>query len=250
MEEAKVVFISGAAKRIGACIAETFHAQGFNVALHYNQSKEEAEQLAASLNKQRKNSVLIFQADLNSNDQLHSLAEDVLGAFNRLDVQVNNASSFYPTPLETINQQQWDELINSNLKSALFLTQEFSSELTERGGNIVNVVDTHATTGLGGFSIYSIAKAGLCNMTKSLARELAPNVRVNAVAPGAILWPTHLEDGDNADVVSKRAQALQKIPLGHLGEPQNIADAVLFLATQASYMTGQIINVDGGRRLA
>lgn len=177
------------------------------------------------------------------------LASAVLAQYGRLDVLVNNASSYYPTPFNTITQQAWDDLIDSNLRAAFFLAQALAPELRQRRGTIVNLIDSHIDKPLLHHSVYTIAKAGLTAMTLALAQELAPSVRVNGVSPGAILWPTALADDSNLDVQKQREKILARIPLGQLGSPQQIADAVFFLATAASYMTGTVLRVDGGRAL-
>ena len=245
----RVVFITGAAKRIGAEIARVFHERGFNVIIHVNTSIDAATALVNQLNQTRTNSAAMLQADLTSSEATRKLGESVLPIFNRLDVLVNNASSFYPTPLSEVDSTQWNDLIDSNLRAGFFLSQQLAPELTERKGTIVNLVDTHADRPLAGFPAYSIAKAGVKAMTRSLAIELGPDVRVNGVSPGAILWPPALEDDDDPEVISKRQQMLKQIPLSRLGEKREIAEAVYYLAVEASYITGHVIKVDGGRSL-
>ena len=245
----KVCFLTGASKRIGACMARKFHGEGFNVVIHYNSSRMEAEALTAELNSLRPASAVSLQADLTDRERIEPLAEAALAAFRRVDVLVNNASSFYPTPLTDCSHATWDDLIDSNLRAAFFLTQGLAPELERRGGCVVNIVDTHADDPLKGFPVYSIAKAGLKAMTKSLAKELAPRVRVNGVSPGAILWPPSLEDESDPSVLAAREKILESLPLRSLGEPQNIADAAFFLANDACYVTGQTMRVDGGRYL-
>lgn len=245
----KVVFITGAAKRIGAATARLFHQHGFKVIIHYNNSAAEAETLIAELNSARADSAAALQADLTDRGATAAMTEQVIGIFGRLDVLVNNASSFYPTALGHIDQQTWDDLIDSNLRAAFFISQRLAPELTARKGAIVNIVDTHADRPLAGFPTYSIAKAGLKAMTKSLALELAPNVRVNGVSPGAILWPPALEDDNDPEVLEKRKAVLQRIPLARLGRQEDIAEAVLYFATEASYISGLTLKVDGGRSL-
>lgn len=246
----KVCCITGAALRIGACIARKFHQEGFNLIVHYNNSAAAAELLVSQLNQLRSNSALAVQADFNDRQQMQTLGDRIMDQYQRLDVLVNNASSFYPTELGKAQQSQWDELIDSNLRAAFFLSQDLSPELTKRQGAIVNIVDTHADRPLNNYSIYSIAKAGVKAMTKSLAVELAPNVRVNGVSPGAILWPPALENEQDPAVIAAREKILGQIPLRKLGTAQDIADTVYFLAAEASYLTGQVIRVDGGRALA
>lgn len=246
----KVCCITGAALRIGACIARKFQQQGFRVIIHYNHSADAAQLLVEQLNQLRPNSALALQADFNDRQKTRKLAEQIVDKYQRLDVLVNNASSFYPTPLGEATQSQWDELIDSNLRTAFFLSRDLAPELTRRQGAIVNIADTHADKPLHNYSIYSIAKAGVKAMTKSLAEELAPTVRVNGISPGAILWPPSLEDSQDPSVVAARKKILEQIPLKKLGEAQHIADAVYFLASEGSYLTGQTIRVDGGRALS
>ena len=250
MSNNKVVAVTGAARRIGACIASTFHRYEFDVIIHYNRSEEEARELVTSLNSERPNSATAVQSNLADAVQVEKLAQVILDQFDRLDVLVNNASVFYSTDIGDTNQQHWDELIDSNLRAAFFLSQGLSHELTVRKGAIINIVDTHADQPLRHHSVYSIAKAGLKAMTKSLAVELAPDVRVLGVSPGAILWPSSLENDDDPDVLQEREKILKQIPLGHLGSLEDIADAVYFLANNANYMTGQVVRVDGGRHLS
>lgn len=250
MTDTPAVLITGAAQRIGAAIAHRFHVAGFHVLVHYRTSAAAAEALVASLNGQRAGSAATLAADLTRPADVAQLARQAVAVCGRLDVLVNNASTFYPTAFGASTQVQWDDLIDSNLRGAFFLSQALAEELKQRRGTIVNLIDTHADRPLAGHGIYSIAKAGLKSMTKALAGELAPLVRVNGVAPGAILWPARLEDDADPAVVTARQSILQQIPLGHLGSPEQIADAVFFLAVEASYVTGQVVRVDGGRHLA
>ena len=250
MIDEKVVLVTGAAKRIGACIVETFHANGYLVIIHYNRSVVEANALVDRLNKKRASSAICLQADLNDQEAIDLLASETLTCYQRLDVLVNNASTYYATPFGTATRRQWDDLQNSNLSGAFFLIQALSQELVIRNGSIVNIVDTYADRPLHHHSVYSIAKASLKAMTKALAIELAPKVRVNGVAPGAILWPATLENGNDPQVIQARAKVQKKIPLGTLGQLQDIADATYFLASDANYVTGQVIKVDGGRSLS
>ncbi|MEX0965208.1 MAG: pteridine reductase [Pseudohongiellaceae bacterium] len=250
VNDTKVCLLTGASKRLGACMARKFHDEGFNVIIHYNNSKVEAEALVAEFNSRRETSAVSVQADFTDRQQLQSLGAKALACYGRIDVLVNNASSFYPTALEQCSQDAWDDLIDSNLRAAFFLTQQLAPELSKRGGSVINIADTHADNPLPGFPIYSIAKAGVKAMTKSLAKELAPHVRVNGVSPGAILWPPALEDDADPAVISAREMVLATIPLRRLGHPQEIADTVFFLSNDACYVTGQTIRVDGGRYLA
>jgi pteridine reductase len=239
----KNILITGAAKRIGASCARLLHTQGCNVLLHYHSSLAEADRLCAELNGIRLCSAKLVQGDLLDQQELATIADIANSTWGGVDVVINNASSFYPTPIADVTEQQWDDLLGSNLKAPFFLVKLLVDGLAKRKGCIVNIVDIHAERGLSGYPVYSIAKAGLVAMTKILAKELAPNIRVNAVAPGAILWPEHgLSDQDKNDI-------LQRIPLGRSGSAEDIAKAVLYLVKEAEYMTGQILTVDGGRTL-
>ena len=250
MTENKVVCITGAAQRIGAVIARTFHRQGYNVIIHYHRSADAAEELVMALNRERASSAQTLQADLCNSKQVQAMSSQAPEIFGRLDVLINNASSFYPTELGEISDAIWNDLIDSNLTGAFFLSRDLSTELKRTQGAIVNIIDTHADQPLRGYSIYCIAKAALKAMTRSLALELAPGVRVNAVSPGAILWSAVLEDDGDPAVVAAREKILQQIPLGCLGQPEHIAATAYFLACHGHYMTGQVIKVDGGRSLA
>lgn len=239
----KVALVTGAARRIGATIARTLHAHGASVAIHYRGSADEADALADDLNSLRADSAASFAVDLTDLPSLSTLVEDVINWGGHLDVLVNNASSFYPTPIGAITEQQWDDLVGTNLKAPLFLSQAASPALRETHGNIVNIVDVHSQRPLRDHTVYGAAKAGLAMLTRSLAKDLAPHVRVNGVSPGAILWP---EDGMSDDT---KETILRQIPLGRPGQPEDIAGAVLYLASEASYVTGQIIAIDGGRSI-
>lgn len=239
----RTALITGAARRIGAAIARTLHGAGANVAVHYRRSAAEAAALVAALNDRRADSAREFRANLNVTGELESLIADVVGWAGRLDVLINNASSFYATPLGTIGEPEWDDLIGSNLKAPLFLSQAALPHLEASRGTIVNIVDIHARRPLRDHPVYGPAKAGLAMLTRSLAKDLAPAVRVNGVSPGAILWP---EDGMTDDV---QQAIIRQIPLGRRGDPEEIADCVLYLVRDATYVTGQIIAVDGGRSL-
>ena len=241
VSDKKVVLITGAAKRIGAVTTRLFHRQGYTVVLHYNRSASDANKLCNLLNSERPDSSLMVQADLNSPEGIQKIT-DLVQTIGQLDTLVNNASSFYPTPLELCDQAQWDDLINSNLKGPFFLTQKLSPLLKKQRGAVINISDMHGRQALTNHPIYSIAKGGNIAMTKTMALELAPEVRVNSVAPGAILWPVHEEDD-----VQKQKAVLQRVPMGRLGTELDIAQAVLFLAEEATYMTGQTIAIDGGR---
>ena len=240
----KVILVTGAARRIGAAIVTCLHEHGARLAIHYRGSRDAAEKLAADLNKVRENSATALQADLADTDKLPALIAAVLDWGGRLDGLVNNASSFYPTPLGSISEKQWDDLVGSNLKAPLFLAQAAIDPLRRSAGAIVNIVDIHAQRPLRNHAVYGSAKAGLAMLTRSLAKDLAPHIRVNGVSPGVILWP---ENG-MSDVVQE--SILRQIPLQHAGKPRDIAACVLYLLRDASYVTGQIIAVDGGRSIA
>lgn len=240
---AKNVLITGAAKRIGAACARLLHSEGCNVFLHYRSSESDAQQLCDDLNRQRPDSAKLIQADLLNMAELEEVARDASRVWGGIDVLVNNASSFYPTSIADVTEQQWDELLGSNLKAPFFLAKALAKTLADNKGCIINIVDIHAERGLNGYSVYSISKAGLAAMTKILAKELGPAVRVNGVAPGAILWP------DNDLSETAKLEILQRVALKRSGEPVDIAKAVLFLVKDADYMTGQILTVDGGRTL-
>jgi len=239
--EDRVALVTGAARRIGAAIARCLHQHGANVAIHYRDSTDEAAALADVLNAVRPDSAAIFPADLTSIADIGVLAQRAIAWRKRLDVLVNNASSFYPTPLGTITAEQWDDLVGTNLRAPLFLSQAASTALRASHGVIVNIIDVHSLRPLREHLVYGSAKAGLAMLTRSLAKELAPGVRVNGVSPGAILWP-EAEMGE-----ATKAAILDQVPLGRPGSPDDIAGAVLYLVRDATYVTGQIIAVDGGR---
>jgi pteridine reductase len=241
--EGKAALITGAARRLGARTAQTLHQNGADIIIHYRRSAAEAGALVDRLNALRPDSATALKADLLQRQQIDRLATEAVDAFGRLDILVNNASTFYPTPIGRIGEDHWNDLMGSNLKAPLFLSQACHPALRERRGCIVNMVDIHARSPLRKYPLYSIAKAGKAMMTRALAQEMAPEVRVNGVAPGAILWP---EDKDQ-DEAEKKA-ILKQIPLGRVGHPQDIADSILFLVT-SPYINGQIINIDGGRQL-
>lgn len=239
----KVALITGAARRIGAAIATSLHQSGADVAIHYRGSADEAAALADKLNAQRPDSATTFSSDLNDTASLPQLIADVLDWHGRLDILVNNASSFYATPIGEINEDHWDDLIGSNLKGPLFLSQAAAPSLREANGTIINIVDIHGQRPLRSHTVYGVAKAGLAMLTRSLAKDLAPEVRVNGVSPGAILWPEDEMSEETKDII------LKQIPLDRAGDPDDIAGCVLYLAQDAGYVTGQIIAVDGGRSI-
>jgi len=243
--QGKTVLITGAAKRVGAEIARALHAAGANLALHYRDSKDEAEALSAEFNALKNRSALAFQADLLDAESLPKLVAAVVQHFGRLDGLVNNASSFYATPLGKIDSNAWDDLMGTNLKAPLFLAQAAAPHLAKNSGAIVNITDIHAERPLKNYSLYCAAKAGLAGLTSALALELGPEVRVNGVAPGPILWP---EDGSFDEATQDKIIA--QTPLQRSGAPSDIARTVLFLLADAPYITGQIIAVDGGRSLS
>ncbi len=238
----KIVLITGAAQRIGAQIAKTFQAAGYGVVLHCRNSRSQADELAAALNVACEDSAWVVQADLQSVDATRRMVDEAIAKAGRLDVVVNNASTFYETTVDEVDEEQWNDLMGSNLKAPFFVSQAACSALREVGGSIVNIVDIHGQKPLQSYSIYSVAKAGLYALTKSLAKDLAPDIRVNGVAPGAILWPENQSPGKNKEI-------LKQIPLQRQGSPIDIATAVLFLARDANYITGQVIAVDGGKTL-
>ena len=238
----KVVLVTGGARRVGAAIARRLHAAGANLMLHYRGSEGAAHAVQAELNAQREGSVALVQADLQEVAGLVEIVKNTLARYARIDALVNNASGFYPTPIGQITPRQWDDLVGSNLKAPLFLSQAAAPYLKKTGGSIVNIADIHSERPLRNYVVYSTAKAGLVGLTRSLARELAPEVRVNAVAPGAILWP----EDDAFDAVS-RQRIISSTLLKRIGEPDDIARAVYYLIGEAPYVTGQVLAVDGGR---
>lgn len=238
----KTVLVTGAAKRVGHAIARELHAAGANILVHYRSAQPAAEALADELNAVRPGSAACRQADLLDIDALSLLVDTTVAQFGRLDALVNNASSFFATRIGAITLADWDDLVGSNLKAPLFLTQAAAPYLKAAQGAVVNITDIHAERPLAGYPLYCCAKAGLLGLTRALAIEMAPHVRVNAVAPGAILWPE-----DSALSEATREQIVAHTLLGRAGSPQDIARAVRFLLDDASYVTGQVINVDGGR---
>lgn len=238
----KVALVTGAARRVGAAIVERLHGAGYQILLNYRHSAEEAQALAARLNALRAGSVELLPADLCQMEALQQLAE--LASQRGVGLLVNNASSFDPTPLGAVSEAQWQALFDSNLKAPFFLLQALLPTLRAQRGAVVNLIDIYAERPLKGYSVYSISKAGLAMLTRSMARELAPDVRVNGVAPGAILWP----EQPSAEQAAAQQRILAQTPLGRTGRLEEIAEAVHFLA-EASYVTGQIIAVDGGRSL-
>jgi pteridine reductase len=243
--QGKVVLVTGGAKRVGAVICRRLHGAGASLMLHYRASAGEARLLQAELNHARADSVALIQADLLDLVKLPAIVEQTLQTFGRLDALVNNASSFFQTPVGGIQASDWDDLVGTNVKAPLFLAQAAAAELRQRHGSIVNITDLHAERPLKNYVVYSVAKAGLIGLTRSLARELAPEVRVNAVAPGPILWP----DDASFDELS-RQRIISHTPLRREGAPEDIARAVHYLLAHAGYVTGETIHVDGGRHIA
>jgi len=245
----QVALVTGSAKRLGREIILTLHQAGFRVIVHCRHSTAEAVKLCQQLNQQRPASACWLSADLTDEHALSKFAAKVPDCFGRLDVLVNNASSFYPTPVGTATLAQWEDLFGSNAKAPFFLTQALMPRLSEQKGCVINLVDIHADKPLAQHPVYCMAKAALVMMTKSLARELAPTIRVNGIAPGAILWPEQQPTTAMPTLTEQdKAGILAQIPLGQLGQPTDIAQTVLFLAT-SPYITGQILAVDGGRSL-
>jgi pteridine reductase len=241
--EGKTALVTGAARRVGAAIARRLHGAGASVVLHYRDSATDADALAAELNAVRAKSAATVKAELLAPIAPRALVAAAVDGFGRLDLLVNNASAFFPVPIGSVEASHWEELLGSNLRAPLFISQEGAPHLAEAEGAIVNIVDIHAERPLKGYPVYTVAKAGLAALTRSLAIELAPKVRVNGVAPGAIAWP---EDGQFDP--EERKRILATTPLARIGSPEDIAQAVHFLAC-APYVTGQILAVDGGRSL-
>jgi pteridine reductase len=240
-----VILVTGAAKRVGAVIARTLHAAGANVIVHCNRSRAEAEQLVKEFDAQRAHSAALLQGDLLAFNALKGLIDHAASEFGRLDGLVNNASAFFATPVGSIDEDSWNELIDSNLKAPLFLSQAAAPYLKKAHGSIVNIIDIHAARPLKDFVVYTVAKAGLAGLTRSLALELGPEVRVNGVSPGAILWPAAGDTFPDAE----QQRIVAQTPLKRIGTPQDVAGAVKYLMLEAPYVSGQILAVDGGRSL-
>ena len=238
----KIALVTGGSKRIGASICEELHKSNINVMIHYKNSKEDALNLKDKLNKIRSNSTDIVQGDLCKTESYEKIISNVIKRFGRLDYLVNNASSYFPTQIDNLNEDDWNDLISTNLKAPLFLCQAAAKFLKEKKGSIVNITDANENNPKKNYIIYNLAKSGLVSLTRSLAVDLAPHVRVNAVAPGAILWP---EDGQESEA-GYRENLISQTFLKKQGAPKNIAKAVFFLLSTAIYTTGEIIHVDGG----
>jgi len=240
--DGRVALITGGAHRLGAAIARTLHAEGMQIVVHYQSSEAAAHALQAELHAIRPESVMLVRGDLSHGDKLaRNLIFETVESFDRLDVLVNNAARFYETPMGGVTEQQWDDLFNTNLKAPFFLAQAAAPHLKKGGGSIVNIADVYGMRPLPGFPVYSMTKAGIVMLTKALARELSPEVRVNGVAPGAILWPER-----GLDEMSKQ-RIISRTLLKRGGEPEDIARAVLYLVRDATYTTGEVLTVDGGR---
>jgi pteridine reductase len=238
----KVALITGGAHRIGATIAHALHAQGARLVIHYHSSDAAAHALQQELHERRADSVMLVRGDLGNGERLtRNLVQETIDRFGRLDVLVNNAARFQATPVGETHENQWDEIIDTNLKAPYFLSQASAPHLRKHGGSIINIADIYGERPLAGYPVYSIAKAGVIMLTKSLARELAPEVRVNAISPGAILWPEREMD----EMAQQRI--ISRTPLKCTGDPSDIARAVLYLVCDATFTTGQVITVDGGR---
>ncbi|MGB1330299.1 MAG: pteridine reductase [Gammaproteobacteria bacterium] len=239
----KRILITGAAKRIGKEMALSFFNKGWDIVIHYNSSKEEAEALADQMNSERNNSAMLVQANLDNANEVEMLVEKILSKNGSIDALINNASTFYPTPIGTFSEENWNALMGSNLKAPLFLIQSFYKELEKNKGFIINVTDINVDRALVNHSIYLAAKSGLQTLTKSLAKELAPNIRVNAIAPGAILEPP------NTDwTAEQKNNIINAVPMKRMGTEKDIVDAAIYLS-EAEYVTGQILNIDGGKSL-
>jgi pteridine reductase len=241
----KVALITGAARRIGEQITRALHDKNWNVIIHYHRSENEAMLLAAQLNEKRPNSALCLKADLNNMQEVKTLAEQTMSSsWKRLDALIHNASSFFPTPLGAVSETEWDNLMNSNLKAPFFLSQCFIEELKRTQGSIIHLLDIHALKPKLNYSVYCAAKAALWFLTKAFALELAPSIRVNGIAPGAILWAEGINEPDS----DHKKNTLAKIPLHRIGTPQDIVEAIFFLLSQ-SYITGHVLPIDGGRNV-
>ena len=242
-EQTKVALITGAARRVGAVIARTLHAKGMNVIIHYDKSKVEALQLCETLNAQRPNSAAVLAAKLTESNACATLVNAAHKIWGRLDTLVNNASRFYPTKINEVSNEQWLDLIDSNLKAPFFLAQAAANYLRTSHGCIINIADIHGAKPLKDYSVYSISKAGLIMLTQSLAKELGPEIRVNTVAPGAVMWP----EAENELTATTKQKIIDSAALKRAGTPEDIAKAVWFFIAEADYITGQFLGVDGGR---
>ena len=239
----KTILITGAAKRVGKEMALSFFKKGWNIIIHYNSSSKDAQSLADELNEERKNSAAIIQANLDNANDITKLAEKSLSISGSINGLINNASTFYPTPVGTFSEANWEALMGSNLKAPLFLIQAFCEELKKNNGFIINVTDINVDKALINHSIYLAAKSGLQTLTRALAKELAPDIRVNAIAPGAILEPPNVEWTSE-----QKNKIINSVPMARMGTEKDIVDAAIYLS-EAEYVTGQILNIDGGKSL-
>jgi len=239
--ETRTTLITGGAKRIGRQMAITLHQAGHNIVVHYRSSAGAASELVKQLNDTRQDSAIALQGELLDTDSIPNLVAQAAEAFDGLNVLINNASTFYPTPIELLQDEFWNDLVGSNLKAPAYMAKACVPYIRENNGSIINIVDIHARKPMANHPIYCSAKAGLEMLTMSLARDLAPNIRVNGVSPGAILWP------ENDSGMAEQQEVLEKIPMGRMGQPEDVANLVRFLVDEAEYITGQIIAVDGGR---
>ena len=233
--------MTGAARRIGAAVARALHRRGLSIAVHYRRSHDEARSLARALDRERPGAAAIFGCDLLDPGAPERLVSEVVSRFGALDVLVNNASSFYPTPIDATTEAQWDDLVGANLKAPFFVTRAAARFLAANRGSVVNLADVHGRNPVAGYPVYCSAKAGLIMLTRALALELAPGIRVNAVAPGIALWSEHDRDA------LARARAVGSVPMRRIGSAEEVADAVTWLALDAPYTTGEVLAVDGGR---
>ena len=239
----KRILITGAAKRIGKELALSFFNKGWDIVIHFNSSKEEAEAIAHKMNSERSNSAMLAQANLDNANEVEKLVKKILLKKGSIDALINNASTFYPTPIGTFSEENWNALMGSNLKAPLFLIQLLHKELEKNKGFIINFTDINVDRALVNHSIYLAAKSGLQTLTKSLAKELAPNIRVNAIAPGAILEPPNTEWTSE-----QKNNIINAVPMKRMGTEKDIVDAAIYLS-EAEYVTGQILNIDGGKSL-
>lgn len=240
----KVILVTGGTRRIGACIVRHLHGHGATLVVHYNASSVDANTLSSELNSVRDNSVILLKGNLKDIASINNPLRKIINDCGRLDALVNNASRFYPTPISSVTQEHWYDIMDANLMAPFFLSQAVAPYLKKSSGSIVNITDIYADRPLAGYPVYSASKAGLVSLTKSLASELGPEIRVNAVAPGAVLWPEH----DNDEI--SRQRMISRTPLKRAGDPEDIARAVRFLLVDAGFITGQVINVDGGRTIS
>ncbi len=240
----KVILVTGGTRRIGACIVRHLHGHGATLVVHYNASSVDANTLSSELNSVRDNSVILLKGNLKDIASINNPLRKIINDCGRLDALVNNASRFYPTRISSVTQEHWYDIMDANLMAPFFLSQAVAPYLKKSNGSIVNITDIYADRPLAGYPVYSASKAGLVSLTKSLASELGPEIRVNAVAPGAVLWPEH----DNDEI--SRQRMISRTPLKRAGDPEDIARAVRFLLVDAGFITGQVINVDGGRTIS